>query len=178
MSFLSQPISLFPTGPSRMIDTINVNVVIRERSTDTLTVTKQPVQQGASISDHAFMEPTVFSHTILFSANLTLSLSKLYQQLLALQTARTPFTIITPKRIYTNMLLTSLSEFTDDKTENTLAISASYQQVILVPIGVLQVSRGNLKNPGKTGQTIPSGKKSAIATGVEGVKGALKGLLP
>lgn len=176
MSFLSQPISLIPTGTARKIGTIQVNVVINENTTDTLTVTKQPVQQGASITDHAFMEPTVFSHTIYFSANLNLSLAKLYQQLLQLQQSRVPFDIVTPKRTYNNMLMTTLSCQTDSKTENALAITASYQQIILVPIGTLQVSRTNQKNPGKTGQTVPSGKKSAIATTVQGVTGALSGL--
>jgi hypothetical protein len=176
MSFLSQPISLIPSGPQRMIGTIQVNVVLNENTTDTLSVTKQPVQQGASITDHAYSEPTVFSHTIYFSANLNLSLPKLYQQLLTLQQSRTPFSIVTPKRTYTNMLMTTLSQQTDGKTENTLAITASYQQIILVPIGILQVARSNQGNPGTTGQTVPSGKKSAAATAVSGVKGALSGL--
>lgn len=176
MSFLSQPISLIPTGTKRMVGAIQVQTVINESATDTLTVTKQPVQQGASITDHAYSEPTAFSHTIYFAANLGVSLSKLYQQLLTLQQSRTPFTIITPKRIYTNMLMTTLSCTTDQRTENTLAITAAYQNIILVPIGTLQVSRTNQRNAATTGQTVPSGKKSAIATAIQGVTGALGGL--
>lgn len=177
MSFLSQPLSLIPTGTQRTIGTINVNVIINENTTDTLAVTKQPVQQGASITDHAYMEPTVFSHTIYFAANLTISLSKLYQQLQTLQQSRVPFNIVTPKRVYTSMLMTTLTCSTDQKTENVLSITASYQQIILVPIGTLQVLRANQKNPGKTGQTVNTGKKSAIATAVQGVTGALSGLV-
>jgi hypothetical protein len=156
-----------------MVDTIQINVVINESTTDTLTVTKQPVQQGASITDHAFMEPTVFSHTIYFSANLNLSLPKLYQQLLTLQSSRVPFNIVTPKRTYTSMLLTSLGMQTDAKTENCLSITASYVQVILVPVGTIQISRGNQKNPAKTGATAQTGKKSAAVSFTDGVKGAL-----
>lgn len=176
MSFLSQPITLLPKGTQRTIGPITVNVVVDENTTDTLTVTKQPVQQGASINDHAFMEPTIFSHKIFFSANLNLSLSKLYQQLLTLQSARTPFTIITPKRIYNNMLMSTLIQHTDKQTENTLSLVCAYTSVILVPIGTLQVSRSNQGNAAKTGQTVPSGKKSAAATFVQGVTGALGGL--
>lgn len=159
-----------------MIGTINVNVVINENTTDTLTITKQPVQQGASVTDHAYMEPTVFSHTIYFSSNLNLSLSKLYQQLLTLQSSRVPFSIVTPKRVYSSMLLATLSQQTDSKTENTLAITASYLQVILVPIGVLQVTRANQGNPAKTAQTVPSGKKSGLATFTQGVTNAVSEL--
>lgn len=176
MSFLSQPISLIPTGVKRMIGTITVNVVINENATDTLTVTNQPVQQGASITDHAYMEPTVFSHTIYFSANLNLSLPKLYQQLLTLQSSRVPFTIITPKRTYANMLMTTLGQTTDGKTENSLAIVASYKQVILVPIATVMISRTNQKNPAKTGATVPTGKQSVAVSGVQGVKALVGGV--
>ena len=178
MSFLSEPITLIPKSPARTIDTIQVNVVINENTTDTLTVTKQPVQQGAAITDHAYSEPTVFSHTVYFSANLTLSLSKLYQQLLQLQQSRTPFTIVTPKRTYTSMLMTTLSQTTDKNTENTLSITASYQQIIIVSIEKQTVPRAAQKNPGKTGATVPSGKKSAFASVVEGAKGAVSGVKP
>lgn len=176
MSFLSQPISLIPQNPGRWIDSIQVNVVINENTADTLTVTKQPVQQGATITDHAYVEPTVFSHTIYFSANLSLSLPKLYQQLLTLQQSRVPFNIYTPKRTYVSMLMTSLSMTTDAKTENSLAITASYQRIILVPIGTVQVQRVNQKNPAKTGATVPTGKKSAAASFVQGVQGAISGV--
>ena len=159
-----------------MVDTIQVNVVINENTSDVLTVTKQPVQQGASIADHAYMEPTVFSHTIYFSANLNLSLPKLYQQLLTLQSSRVPFNIVTPKRTYTSMLLTNLSQQTDGKTENCLAITASYQQIIVVPIATIAVSRANQKNPANTSATVPSGKKSVAASLVQGVKGAVGGV--
>lgn len=172
MGFLSEPISLIPVRPKRQIGTIDVNVVIQENTNDTLTITKQPVQQGASITDHAYKEPTTFSMQILFRDNISLSLSKLYQNLLDLQESRTPFDVITPKRIYHNMLIAVLTQTTDKNTENCLAINISFQEVILVSVTTAIVPRIKQKNPGATGATENAGKKSALQSLKEGI-GAL-----
>lgn len=172
MSFLSEPISLIPIRPARKIGEIDVNVVVTENTNDTLTITKQPVQQGASITDHAYKEPTVFSTQILFRDNLTLSLSKIYQNLLDLQNSRVPFDIITPKRIYRNMLLATLAQTTDKNTENCLAINASFQEIIIVKVSTTQVPRVKQKRPAATGATENAGKKSALQSLKEGI-GAL-----
>lgn len=177
MSFLSVPISLFPTK-KRMIGSINVDVVINESTNDTLTVTKQPVQQGASISDHAYKEPTVFTATISFRDNSSNKpLSQIYDDLLALQASRVPFTIVTPKRVYANMLMTSLGQTTDKSTENSLAIILSAQETLIVKVTTTTVPRILQKSPGVTQKTEPAGKKSFLKLGSEGVLGAL-GKLP
>lgn len=174
MSFLSEPISLISIKPVRKIGEISVNVILTESTNDTLTITKQPVQQGASITDHAYKEPTVFSTSILFRDNLALSLSKLYEQLLKLQSDRVPFDVVTPKRIYKNMLLATLSQTTDKHTENCLAINASFQEVLIVKTSTTQVPRTKQKKPAVTAKTEDKGKQSALFTTVEGVKGFIK----
>lgn len=172
MSFLSQPISLIPIKPLRKIGDISVNVVLTENTNDTLTITKQPVQQGASITDHAYKEPTALAMTVLFSANLGLNLDKLYQQLLDLQSSRIPFDIITPKRIYRSMLMGTLVQNTDKNTENCLSINASFQEIIIVKVSTTQVPRSKQRQPGATGATENAGKKSALQSLKEGI-GAL-----
>jgi hypothetical protein len=167
MSFLSQPLQDVLIRPARQIGDIKIQVVVNEQTTDTLTVTKQPVQQGASITDHAYLEPTAFAHTIYFSNNSFTggtALSKIYEQLRELQASAEPFTIVTPKRIYKDMLMTSLGMTTDKQTENCLAIHAAYQQVILVPVLATTVPRIKQKNPASTGATQNGGNKSALFT--------------
>jgi hypothetical protein len=168
MSFLSQPVETVFIRPKRSIGTIAVQVVVSEVTNDTLTITKQPVQQGASITDHAYKEPTTFTHTIYFAApGITggTSLAQIYQQLLDLQASAQPFDIVTPKRIYHSMLISSLSQTTDKLTENCLAIHATYQQIIIVPVTVAVVPRTNQANPGSTGATQPTGKQSLLLQG-------------
>lgn len=174
MSFLSVPISIFAVRPTRRYGEITANVVIEESANDTLTITKQPVQQGASITDHAFKEPSVFNSTILFNDNPAKSLSKIYQELLDLQSSRVPFTIVTPKRIYNNMLIASIGQTTDKQTENCLKINLSCQEIIIVSVTTTQVPRSKQKQPGTTGKTENVGKKSALATGFDAFSGLLR----
>lgn len=170
MSFLSQPLQNIFIRPTRMVANIKVQVVVNEQAVDTLTITRQPVQQGASITDHAYMEPTAFSHTIYFAAagveGLVSgnSLAQIYQQLLTLQQNAIPFDIVTPKRIYHNMLLASLTQTTDKNTENCLAIHNTYQQIILVPVLATSVQRSNLRNAGANAPTQNGGLKSGLYT--------------
>lgn len=173
MSFITQPITLQSLfGKKRKIGDLKINVVMNETTNDTLTITKQPVQQGASITDHAYKEPTVFSMQILFEDNIFVSLSKTYQNLLDLQNGRVPFDVITPKRIYRNVLIASLGMTTDKKTENCLAISITFQEVIIVNVVTTSVPRARQRNPGATGATQNAGKKSALLSTKEGI-GAL-----
>lgn len=168
MSFLSVPISLQTfLGPSRKFANIEVNVVVSESTNDTLTITKQPVQQGASIVDHAYKEPTTFSMNIFFRDNLSKSLSKVYQELLDLQVSREPFSVITPKRIYSNMLISTLTQTTDKNTESCLSIAISFQEIIRVAVGTTQVPRAKQRRPGNTGKTENVGKKSALFTAAQ-----------
>lgn len=180
MSFLSQPITLQSLfGKDRMIDDITVQVVLNESTNDTLTITKQPVQQGASITDHSFKEPTTFSMTAHLKDNSLISgllntfsgngLSEIYDKLLELQDSREPFDVVTPKRIYKNVLMASLGVTTDKQTENILAIMATFQEVLIVEVTTTTIPRLNQKFPGKTGITQKAGKKSALVSAKQGL---------
>lgn len=175
MSFLSQPITLQSVfGTKRMIGPIAVQVIISEDTNDTLSITKQPVQTGASITDHSFKEPTVLSMRILQQNNDLVSgflstfsgngLAAIYQQFLDLQSSRSPFNVITKKRIYKNMLVAVLRQNTDKSTENILSLEVQLQEVILVSIGVSQISPLNQGNKASTQATQNLGRQSALFT--------------
>ena len=67
--------SLFGVG--RSIGTIAVDVILNEETNDTLTITKQPVQTGASMTDHSYLEPTILSMQILQQASPIAQLTSL-----------------------------------------------------------------------------------------------------
>lgn len=176
MSFINQPISLTSLlfGKDRKVGQYNMNVVTNESTTDILTITKQPVQQGASITDHSFKEPTSLTMQAFAQDNLFVSLSDVYKQFLELQDSRVPFDVYTPKRIYRNMLMASLSQTTDKSTENCLSLSFSFQEVIIVSVTTVQVPRRRQKNPGATGATQGAGKKSALLSLKQGIGGLIQ----
>lgn len=183
MSFLSQPITLQSLfGTKRMIGPINVQVVVNEETSDALTITKQPVQEGASITDHSFSEPTILTMNILQQNNSTISglvqtfsgpgsggLAQIYNTFLDLQDDRTPFTVLTPKRVYDDMLIAVLRMVTDRHTENILSLSVTLQQVLLVSVGTIQVPPSRLRSPKKTQATQNTGAKSALLSLSQGI---------
>ena len=170
MSFLSQPVTFFATS-KRYIDDIELQVVVSENTNNTLTITKQPVQQGASISDHAYMEPTVLAMSIYFRDNPLESLSQIYQNFQDLQASRETFSVVTPKRTYDNMLIAVLSIQTDKLTENCLKIDITMQEVIIVDVTTAIVPKSRQRNADKTASTQNAGKKSVIKSGVDFVTG-------
>lgn len=196
MSFLSPALSFFSIGQTRSFAGISGYVTINESTTDSLEITQQPVQQGASIADHAFKKPVSLSIQMQFSdgagsilgnggfgglaslVGLGQSLKQVYQALLELQTPKppaliTPFTVTTLKRVYPNMLLVTLGCTTDKRTESVLAINATFEEVIIVPIGRADIPRSLLKTPKNNLATQAAGNKSFL----KGLTDATKGVI-
>lgn len=140
--------------PRRRIGTFTSQVTFEESGSDELTITRHPVEQGAAITDHAFKEPAQLTiragwsptvlQTLVSSAGALLSGASLtsllsndyvketYEKLLKLQAEREPFEIVTGKRRYKNMLMRSLAQTTDEKTESVLVVTAQFQEIIIV----------------------------------------------
>lgn len=175
MSFLNEPISIFPIRPNRSIGMITGYLIIDEAGTDKLTVTKQTVQQGAMISDHAYKEPAELSMKIHMNDNEK-PLSEIYDEILKLQSDRIPFSVVTGKRTYYNMVLSVIGQTTDKYTENILALNLTLQEVLIVEVTPTSVpARRRQSNPGATGATEKGGKKSFLKVAKEGVAGLLGG---
>lgn len=154
--------------PRRRIGTFAAQVTLEEVHTDALEITDHPVQQGASISDHAFLRPaqlviqaawsnspsvvgfvdgvvsaaqnTVSSIQSLVTGNTADSVKDIYAKLLRLQESRDLFDVFTGKRLYLNMLMASLVVKTDPATENVLVVTASLRQVIVVDTKVVNTT--------------------------------------
>jgi hypothetical protein len=148
------------------------DVTVEERGRDELVVTENPVEQGAAITDHAFKKPATltvrvgFSNSSLVGQFDPLYVQTVYALMLALQAARIPFGIITGKRLYANMLITSLSTFTDEKWENAMMLVVDMKEIILVNTQTVSVPPSqNMQAPGINGATQSTGQQSlATAT--------------
>lgn len=136
------------------------------------TVTQHPVQSGASISDHAYMEPDEVSVEIgmtdtaaSVSGGASHSVNA-YAQLRAIMELREPFTLITRLKTYRNMLITSISAPDDYKTMNALRASIYFQQVNVVSVSTVKVqemvtSSKTTTNKSSSSSTSKSGSSSA-----------------
>ena len=84
----------------------------------------------------------------------------IYQSLLQLQETRSLFDLYTGKRKYVNMVLKSLATETDFKNANSLPITMTCKQVILVNTKTIALSKGTQANPQATTSTIDKGSQS------------------
>lgn len=124
------------------------DVVVSEVHTDTLKIALHPVEFGPNISDHAWAEPGELTIDCFFKAGGSLvdfanttalgswlnagpSPAQIYQQLLNLQTKAEPFKVITRRRSYDNMLITTLTVTTGAKSENILGCKLVLTEVLM-----------------------------------------------
>lgn len=147
--------------PTRRIGTFDMMVVVEESHTDSLEITQHPVQEGAEVSDHAYLKATSVNVRAVFNDE-TMPLEDLYTALRDFQAEREPFDVVTGKRIYKNMLIKTLGVTTDKDKENILAVNFELQEVIIVSVEVATVPpRSKQKSPAKTSGTQNAGSKSA-----------------
>jgi hypothetical protein len=125
---------------------------VSEEHEDTLTLTRHPVQRGASIVDHAYKEPCELKLQWAWSNSApqnTLSgfgvlsqltgfggsedyVQQVYTNLLNMQVSGEPLIVSTGKRLYDNMMITSLSLRTDNSSEYSLPMEITLTEVIIV----------------------------------------------
>lgn len=131
--------------PTRLIGDMVADVTIEEQHTDTLIITEHPVEQGASISDHAYHNPSELVLRVAWSNSSVQAglgpgyVQEIYDQLLIMQAQRIPFNILTGKRSYANMLIRSIAVTTDQHTENALFVTLICREVIMVQTGTVTV---------------------------------------
>lgn len=156
-------------APARMIGTIMADCTISEDGTDETTITQHPVEQGAAITDHAFENPpgivinAMWSNSSIAANGDPNYCDTIYKNLLALKSNRIPFNVLTPQRIYTNMLIKTLVKHTDEKSENALSVTITCQNIIIVQTTTTNIPPNNVqKNPQVTGSVQQAGIKQTI----------------
>lgn len=180
--------------PVRKFGDFGGYITMEETHTDEVEITDHPIEQGASITDHAYKRPAELTVKISWSnspnnsgllggirglistgailvsnvlGNNVNQVREIYQKLLKAQADREPMEVFTGKRTYTDMLIKSINVTTDAKAENTLAVTVSFKQIIRVTTTTLtieQVPAANQRNPGATQATTNAGTKSVKPT--------------
>ncbi|AZB94394.1 hypothetical protein DKE46_004655 [Acinetobacter pittii] len=158
-------------GGHRSIMGLFADVVIEENLSDELVITEHPVEKGSPISDHCYKAPPEVTMKIGWSESAgrmngligntfigsDLSLLGIYQGLQALQGQR--LVISTGKRLYTDMLIKSLKNVTEETSENALMIDIVFKKVFISTTKETLVSIADQKNPEVTSDVVDSGSK-------------------
>lgn len=155
------------------------DAVLSSDTEHTAVITQHPVQSGANISDHMYMEPVRISMEIGMSDVMasmvegqwtgayTKSVSA-YRKLCELQSLRIPFRVQTRLNAYDNMVIQSISVHDDVNTLYGLRASVSMVQIIMADVVNEKVSArgwssGNGTNRGEVQpQVIPTSTAGSI----------------
>lgn len=112
---------------SGAIGPIPVSVIMRERHNSELGITEEPIETGAKVTDHAYVEPKKL--TLEFGdANAVATFNALQR----FQESRQPFSVVTGLTVYRNMLIKALMVERDATYSRVLNGRAELQEIIIV----------------------------------------------
>lgn len=145
------------------------------------TITSHPVQSGANISDHMYLEPVQISMEIGMSDAMasmvrgqwvgayTKSISA-YRKLCELQAARIPFTVLTRLNQYPNMVIRSISVNDNAQTLYGLRATVNLQQLIIANVASEKVSARNWTSGdgANRGEVQPVGENTSTLGSITG----------
>lgn len=119
--------------------------------TSKLHITEHPVQTGAAITDHAYLEPRELTIEVgmsdaaqskipgQFSGSWSRSV-KAYEVLRELQTQRIPMQVLTRLGLYKNMMIEALSVPEDVKTLYGLRASVTFKEILVAETRTVKIS--------------------------------------
>lgn len=136
-----------------------------------LTITSHPIQDGANVSDHAYMEPLEVTFEIgmsdvmsdisgfdSFTGDNSRSVSA-YKTLKKLQEERIPFKIVTRLWTYDNMLIENISAPDDKTTAYGLKATISLKEILVANVTTVKIS----ERPQKSEETNEGDQKAQEA---------------
>lgn len=145
------------------------DATIKTDHTSKLTATSHPVESGADISDHAFVEPAEISIEVAVSDSETSkgtfgsgsrSLNA-FKELLKLQTSRQLITVVTRFKTYRNMLIMSVSVPDDYTTMNAFKATLILREIPIVSTSKVTVTARDDSTQGQKSGSTNSGTKQA-----------------
>lgn len=144
------------------------DAVFKTEHNATMMITEHPVQTGAPIADHAYLEPEEITCEIGMTDVNGDGLSvQMYQQLRELMNRREPFTLVTRLHSYENMLISALSVPDDYTTMFAMKATIVFKQIRVVQVATIQVqqtvagSKSEAANPSSGSSGKPSGNSNA-----------------
>lgn len=128
---------------SPVIGPVPISCCLRERHASDVEVTRNPVEFGADVTDHAYVLPKKISLEIA-DENAALT----YNALVRFQESRIPFTIVTGLYVYTNMLITRMDAERDATFSRVLKAEVFIQEIIIVGTAYVPGDGDPKGNPG------------------------------
>lgn len=112
---------------SHLIGPTPVSVIIREVHESSLGITELPIETGAKITDHSYVEPKKIALEFA-DANAAAT----YNALVRFQETREPFTFVSGLYVYSSMLIRALSAERDQVYSQVLNGKCELQEIVIV----------------------------------------------
>lgn len=124
---------------------------LKAEHTTSLTITDHPVETGAAISDHAYVNPaqlvmdvgmTDVAQDIVsgqFGGGWSRSVTA-YRLLVQLQQSRIPFQVLTRLNLYSNMLVETISAPDDNTTRYGLKATVTMKEIFVATVQTVKIS--------------------------------------
>ena len=167
----------------KSIGGIQLDAVISESHVNEVSLTNNPVEFGAEITDNAVVQPKQINIlaevsdtplgvaalgqivdlvTGLFGTSTTDNITRsnaAYNAIIQLQEEREPIEIQTKLKLYTNMIITNVGVQQDKNTSRIVRMSIDLQQVIITESEIVQLTEEQLQ-AGSTKEQASSAEKS------------------
>lgn len=183
---------------------IELDAVLSETHNNQVTLTKNPVEFGVNITDHAYVEPkkinivaqvsdtplgaAAFGQIVdlitgLFGtatiANITRSAAA-YEAMVQLMEAREPLIVQTKLKQYTNMVIVALSAPQDKDTSRVVRMTIALEEVIiseskLIQIDPAQLAQGTTREQGSPAEN--RGREETIIPPAKTEQSVLKSVI-
>jgi len=147
---------------------------LRMTHSSQLKMTEHPVQAGASLTDHAFLQPRTLTIEVgmtdvaqsyipgQFSGGQSRSIQA-YRVLMDLQAMRIPIQVHTRLHLYQNMLIEVLSAPDDYTTRHGLRCSVTFKEVLVAQVKTVRISaRPEVTDSSKRGKQEPAPVKESL----------------
>lgn len=148
---------------------IQLDAVLTESHTNTIRLTKNPVELGADITDHAVIEPKTITLDVIVTDN-PIGLAALgqivdnvtglfgtsneenvtrsnaaYNSMVSLMETREPLEVQTKLRLYENMIITGLSSSQDKDSSRIARMVINLEEVIITESEIVQLEPTQLE---------------------------------
>ena len=188
----------------KSIGGIQLDAVISESHTNEVSLTSNPVEFGAEITDNAVTQPkkvnilaqvsdtpmglAAFGQIVdlvtgLFGTSTTDNITRsnaAYNAIIQLQEEREPIEIQTRLKLYTDMVITKVTTIQDKDTSRIARMSIDLQQVIITQSEIVQLTEEQLQAGSAREQASPaekSGRKEAVEPPADTNKSVLKTII-
>lgn len=162
----------------RFLGPIPIDVVLTEDHLSGLKITENPIEFGADVADHAYIEPKRLRLHCAIGATSRVGgiihgfpstrVQAAWEAVMALQETKEPFDILTGLTLYRDMLIENASVFRDVHNAGILDFDVSLKQVIIAESAYVEGeadSRQGKSSPNDAGARPEAGDTEKMAAG-------------